>query len=103
MARLRYSAEANDDLASIAAYIADRSGDRRIAERFADELRRRCRDIAAASIRVGRARAELRSDLRSIPHKNYLIFFRYVADTVEIVNVIEGHRDIAAIFRNDEQ
>jgi predicted lipid carrier protein YhbT len=27
-----------------------------------------------------------------------VIFFRYVGDAVEIVNVIEGHRDIDALF-----
>jgi len=31
-----------------------------------------------------------------------MIFFRYVGDTVEIVNVIEGHRDIKALFRKSE-
>jgi len=103
MPRLRYSADANEDLASIAEYIADRSGNRSIAERFTDEFRHRCGDIAAASIRVGRPRPELRNDLRSITHKNYLILFRYVEDIVEIVNVIEGHRDIPAIFRDNEQ
>jgi len=103
MRRLRYSAEANENLASIAAYIADRSENRAIAERFTDELRHRCRDIAAASIRVGRPRPELRNDLRSTTHKNYLILFRYVEDIVEIVNVIEGHRDIPGIFHDDEQ
>ena len=31
-----------------------------------------------------------------------MIFFRYVGDVVEIVNVIEGHRDIEALFRKSE-
>jgi plasmid stabilization system protein ParE len=31
-----------------------------------------------------------------------MIFFRYLGDTVEIVNVIEGHRDIEAHFRKSE-
>ena len=35
-------------------------------------------------------------------NKNYMIFFRYIGDTVEIVNVIEGHRDIKALFRKSE-
>ncbi len=32
-----------------------------------------------------------------------MIFFRYVGDVVEIVNVIEGHRDIDAIFPNNDR
>ena len=47
---------------------------------------------------MGRPRTELLSGLRSHPHKSYVIFFRYVADVLEIVNVIEGHRDIPALF-----
>ena len=31
-----------------------------------------------------------------------MIFFRYVGDIVEIVNVIESHRDIESLFRQGE-
>jgi len=32
-----------------------------------------------------------------------VIFFRYVDDDIlEIVHIIEGHRDIAAIFADDD-
>jgi len=31
----------------------------------------------------------------------YVIFFRYEGDSVEVVNICEGHRDIDAYFRND--
>src|SRR5204863_9376494 len=102
VARLRYSAAAKDELASIAEYIARKSSNRAVAERFAGELRGKCRDLAAAPIQMGRPRTELRPDLRSHPYKNYVIFFRYVGDVLEIVHIIEGHRDIEALFRNEE-
>lgn len=51
---------------------------------------------------LGRARPDLHPDIRAAPYKNYMIFFRYIGDTVEIVNVIEGHRDIKALFRKSE-
>jgi plasmid stabilization system protein ParE len=51
---------------------------------------------------MGRARPELRWDLRSHPHKAYVIFFRYVGDVLEVVNVLEGHRDIDAFFGGKE-
>jgi len=39
----------------------------------------------------------------SFPFKDYVIFFRYVDDEIlEIVHIIEGHRDIAAIFADDD-
>jgi len=100
--RLRYSASARADLELIATHIAEKSGSRAIAERFTGELRRKCADLAAAPIRMGRARNELRPGLRSHPYKSYVIFFRYVGHVLEIVNVIEGHRDIAALFGEDE-
>ena len=52
---------------------------------------------------LGRPRPELRPDVRSFPFKGYVIFFRYLDDDIlEIVHIIEGHRDIAAIFANDD-
>jgi plasmid stabilization system protein ParE len=98
MARLRYSAAARDDLSSIAEYIAGENGSRAVAERFTGELRRKCRELAAAPIRMGRLRPELLPDLRSQPYRRYMIFFRYIDDVLEIVNVIEGHRDVGAFF-----
>ncbi len=68
---------------------------------FTGELRRKCADLAASPIRTGRARNELRPDLRSHPYKSYVIFFRYVGDVLEVVNMIEGHRDIPALFRDE--
>ena len=99
MARLRYTAAARADLVSITTYIADQSGSRVVAERFANRLRGKCREIAEAPIRLGRNRPSLRPDIRSLTFGNYMIFFRYVGETVEIVNVIERHRDIEALFR----
>jgi len=53
---------------------------------------------------MGRLRPELRTDLRSHPFESYLIFFRYLnGGILEIVNILEGHRDIAAFYRRDPQ
>jgi plasmid stabilization system protein ParE len=103
VARLRYSAAARRDLGQIYHYIRERSGSGDVARRFVQELRSKCRLLADSPIRMGRPRAELRADLRSHPHKSYVIFFRYVGDNeeLEIVNVIEGHRDIPALFHED--
>jgi toxin ParE1/3/4 len=102
VARLRYSAAAKDDLDSIAEYIARKSGSRAVAERFVRDLRDKCQDLARASIRMGRPRDELLPDLRSHVHGNYVIFFRYTGAALEIVNILEGHRDVALFFRRDK-
>jgi toxin ParE1/3/4 len=52
---------------------------------------------------LGRSRPELRPDLRSFPFNGYVIFFRYLDDDIlEIVHIIEGHRDVAAISAEDD-
>lgn len=52
---------------------------------------------------LGTARTELLTDIRSTPFQNYIIFFRYVdEDVLEIVNVIEGRRDVAGHFGGND-
>jgi toxin ParE1/3/4 len=45
---------------------------------------------------AGRERPELRSDLRSFPVDNYIIFCMPLPDGVEIVRVMNGRQDIDA-------
>lgn len=100
--RLRYSAAARDDLGGIAAYIARQSGERRAGLRFAARLRRKCAELAASPFPMGRPRPELRPDIRSYASGNYVIFFRYAGDVLEVVNILEGHRDIGAFFGEED-
>lgn len=99
MARIRYTATARSDLGKIYRYIRKRSGSGETARRFVHELRAKCEQLAAAPIQMGRTRADLRPDLRSYPHKSYVIFFRYEGGVLEIVRVIESHRDIPPAVR----
>ena len=98
MRRLRYLAAARRDLVSILVYLAAESGSLALARRFVADLRAQCTRLAALPGTLGRPRPELHEDIRSFPFRGYVIFFRYVGDAVEIVNVIEGHRDIDALF-----
>lgn len=47
---------------------------------------------------MGRPRPELRPDVRSVAFGSHVIFFRYVGDDFQVVNVLEGHRDIDGYF-----
>jgi plasmid stabilization system protein ParE len=91
------------DLLEILAYIAERSGSVAVAEAFVAELRAQCHKRAALDATVGRPRPELRSDIRSFPFKGYVIFFRYHAERFEVVNILEGHRDVDEIFGDKEK
>lgn len=98
---LRYLDAARADIRAIMRYIARESGSPTIAARFVGRLRNKCRDLARLPGTLGRARPELHPDLRSIAVGNYVIFFRYNGSTVDIVNILERHRDIDAFFRDD--
>jgi Plasmid stabilization system protein len=98
MRRLRYLASAKADLLEIMTYIAAESGDVAVARRFIETLREQCRKLANLPGELGRARPELRPDIRSFAFRGYVIFFRYVDDAFEVINVLEGHRDIEIYF-----
>lgn len=51
---------------------------------------------------LGRPRDSLSPGLRSFPCRGYLILFRYEADRLLVVDVVEGHRDIPALLRDDK-
>ena len=99
---LRFTSDALDNIADIAQYIARESGSRALAEEFADQRVQKCEHLAALPGTIGRARPELRPLIRSYAFKSYVIFFRYEGDVLEVVNVLEGYRDIEAFFEEDE-
>jgi toxin ParE1/3/4 len=43
---------------------------------------------------IGRARPELREDLRSFPYSAYLVLYRVIDDGVEIVRVVHAARNL---------
>ena len=98
MRKLIYLEQAKQDLLNIKRYIAHESGNAQVAIRFTAKLREQCRRLAQIPGMVGRARPELHPDIRSFPFGNYVICFRYQDTTLEIVTIIEGHRDIESLF-----
>lgn len=77
------------------------SRSRRIADGFIEQLVARCESLAALPGTLGRDRPELKADIRSLAFGNYVIFFRYFDDVLEVLTIIEGHRDIDALFRDE--
>jgi toxin ParE1/3/4 len=95
MTQLRITVEAKGDLADIWWYIAqdnERAADViivKITQKF-DEL--------LVNPGIGRTRNDLAPMLRSVPVGKYLIFYRPIAEGIEVVRVVHGARDIESLF-----
>ena len=73
MSRVRYTAQAQEDILEIAFYIAqDNVG---AAHRLIEKILRTCERIGA-SPQAGRAREELAPNLRSFPVEKYVVLYR---------------------------
>ena len=92
------SDEAESDLEDIWDYIASDSPIK--ADRFIDQLYRKCIDISDLD-GIGRRRDELSDELLSIPHKKYIIFFERKKKHVNIVRILQGSRDLDQIFKEE--
>ena len=98
--KLRFRPDALADLREIYDYIADDNPIK--AGEFIETIRKKCRLIAKQP-KIGRSRPELHLDLRSFPIKSYVIFYRILTDTVEIVNIIHSARDIRPLLSDDDE
>lgn len=98
MRRLVISDSAQEDFEAIAEYIAEESGHRDAAEHLIEKLYFRCERLARLPGTLGTARQELDAELRSVPESGYIIFFRYQDNTLTIVNILHGSRDIIAYY-----
>ena len=98
MYKLRYLEQAKDDLVQIKRYIAKESGSTGLALNYTAKLREQCRKLAQVLGTIGTHRPELSEGVRSFPYGNYVIFFRYNEDFLEVVTIVEGHRDVEALF-----
>ena len=75
------------------------------ASRFSSETAdRHLRDIQRAisalttSPEIGRARDDLRPGIREIVVYPTVMFYRIAGSTIEIIRIVDGRRDTAAIF-----
>jgi toxin ParE1/3/4 len=96
MSRCRFSPEAENDLDQLSNFIAER--DPGAARRLINKLETNCW-LLAGMPGMGRARPELRHDVRSFPVGPFVIFYRQIAGGIEIVRVVRGARDLPALFK----
>lgn len=89
--RISRTPRARLDLVEVWSYIADDN------EAAADQVLR-CIDSVLSMLAdtplAGRARPELRPEIRSFPVGNYILFYRVLPDAVDVVRVLSRYRDI---------
>jgi toxin ParE1/3/4 len=95
MSQYRVSDAARADLEEIWLFIAQDDPD--VAGRFVRSIVSRFPKLASMPF-MGRQRDELAPRLRSFPVSNYIIFYRPMADGIEIVRVLHGSRDFPPLF-----
>lgn len=89
---------AEADINGIAFYIARESGSGDKAYQFAEKLRDKCKHLASLPFAIGIKRNELLPGLYSYAYGNYLIFYECTEEVMRVISIIEGHRDVDAIF-----
>ena len=98
MADVTLRPQAFEDLTEIFAYIYQ--GSPKHAESFADLVQANFERLAKRP-RLGRSRPELMPDVRSLTIGRYVIFYLPRVRGIEVVRVLHGSRDIAAMFDDE--
>lgn len=99
MSRLKFTLLARQDFQDIGDYIA--KDNLHAALTFVKRLEARCLSLSQ-NPRIGRKRDEMKTNLRSATEGDYLIFYRPLADGIEVMRVIHGSRDINKIVFSDK-
>lgn len=94
--RLVWSAPARQDLEEIYKFLWARASPTVVDGRLQD-IERAARRLTEWPL-TGRRRQDLRPELRSWAVPPHVIFYQVGEATIEIVRVIDGRRDIDAIF-----
>jgi toxin ParE1/3/4 len=87
--------EASQDLDEILDYFLVRNIN--AGERFIQRFNKKCQNIAQFP-NVGRTYGKFDPSLRGIALDGYIIFYRVLEDSIVIVRVISGYRDLKSIF-----
>lgn len=95
MKSLRITVPASKDLNTISDYFLSQSIDS--GERFVEAFNQKCQYLAKYPY-IGKSYADLRPDLRGLSLMGYIVFYRVSDDSVEILRVVSGYRNLQDIF-----
>jgi toxin ParE1/3/4 len=89
------TSQAHLDLVKLATDVGEENA--AAADRLLDEIDGRCR-LLAQFPEMGRKREELAPRLRSSVVGHYVIFYRPMADGIQVIRVLHGARDLPRLF-----
>jgi toxin ParE1/3/4 len=92
------SPAAIQDLQDLTDYLANI--DLESAERLLTKFENKCQYLVKFP-KIGRTYAYIRSDLRGLPLNGHIIFYRLGNETLEVLRVVKGNRDLEALFDDD--
>jgi toxin ParE1/3/4 len=90
MAIVRRTSKAAHDLVDVGEFVA--AHDLRAADRLLHRIDATCR-LPSGQPELGTLREDLAPNLRFFPVGNYLIFYRPIAEGIEVIRVLHGARD----------
>ena len=91
MSRYRLSRRAQRDLIGFRNWIEEDNPDRAVS--YIEEIRANLGRLAERPL-MGRGRPEMGPDYRSMPHGNYLIFYRLASYGIDVLRVVHSSRDL---------
>ena len=95
-----FTEAAEVDLEAIGDWIAQDNPKRALT--FVSELRQRCEALALAPLGFPLVMGHAQTGIRVRSYRSYLIFYRPVAETIEVLHVLHSARDYDAIVFPDE-
>jgi toxin ParE1/3/4 len=95
LTRVRFTARAREDLLDIWLYVAARNSET-VADRVYDGIEQTC-GLLKDHPHLGRARPEILEDAGSLVIDRWLALYRVTENGAQIVRIIDGARDLAAI------
>jgi toxin ParE1/3/4 len=93
----RLSRAAEAELLEIWTYLYEQSQSEQSAEKVLREIAAQC-SLLVDFPYMGRSREELGRGYRSFPVGRYVIFYRLIAEGIEISHVLHGAQDVTHIY-----
>ncbi|XWU46537.1 MAG: type II toxin-antitoxin system RelE/ParE family toxin [Dolichospermum sp. UKL202] len=94
------SVEASQDIENILYYFLQRNID--AGEKFVKDFNNKCLNIVKFP-KIGRSYSHIDSPLRGIPIDGYIIFYQLLENSIVIIRVVSGYRDIESLFLDLDQ